>query len=107
VWHHQHRSTCAPLYPPVCPSHWSWVPSARVCSAGRHGGTHRTGWGVAVELEGADAAVGWWERCSESGWELCSVGVQGVCVREGASASHRKTSLVTAHARVHPPHPTS
>jgi hypothetical protein len=21
-----------------------------------------TGWGVAVELEGADAAVGWWER---------------------------------------------
>jgi hypothetical protein len=22
---------------------------------------------VAVELEGADAAVGWWERCSESG----------------------------------------
>jgi hypothetical protein len=39
-------------------------------------------------------------QCSE---ELCSV----VGVQEGASASHPKPSLVTAHACVHPPHPTS
>jgi hypothetical protein len=41
-------------------------------------------------------------QSSASGWgELCSV----VCVQKvsGASASHRKPSLVTAHACVHPP----
>jgi hypothetical protein len=46
-----------------------------------------------AELEGADAAVGWWDRgvYGESGLrQLCSVVVQGVCVQEGASASHRK-----------------
>jgi hypothetical protein len=51
--------------------------------------------------------MGWWERgvYGESGLrQLYSVVVQGV--QEGASTSHRKTSLVTAHARVHPTHPT-
>ena len=71
---------------PSVPSYWCWVPSVRVCSwaARRH---------PPPELEGADAAVGWWERgvYGESGLrQLCSVVVQGVCVQEGASASHRK-----------------
>ena len=62
-----------------------------------------TGWGVAAELEGADAAVGWWERCSESEWELCSVGVQGVCAGERPPKDFSGDGALADH----PPHPTS
>jgi hypothetical protein len=33
-----------PVHTPVCPCYWCWILSARVCSAGRHGGTHRLHW---------------------------------------------------------------
>jgi hypothetical protein len=66
-----------------------------VCAAlgGTVAPTACTGCAPVAELEGADAAVGWWDRgvYGESGLrQLCSVVVQGVCVQEGASASHRK-----------------
>jgi hypothetical protein len=57
-----------------------------------------------VELEGADAAVGWWERdvYRESGWgELCSVVVQGVCA--GGRICLPPKDLSGDGARVCPP----
>jgi hypothetical protein len=57
-----------------------------------------------VELEGADAAVGWWERdvYGESGWgELCSVVVQGVCA--GGRIRLPPKDLSGDGARVCPP----
>jgi hypothetical protein len=56
--------------------HRSWVLSARVCKAGRHG-THHLHWvgfRCTVELEGADAAVGWWESSVQ-----CGDTARGVC----------------------------
>ena len=80
--------------------HRSWVLSARVFKAGRHG-THHLHWvgfRCTVELEGADAAVGWWEssvQCGETArCVVCAwMGEQGVCA--GASASHRNPLLLS------------
>jgi hypothetical protein len=66
--------------------HRSWVLSARVCKAGKYG-THHPHWvglDASVELEGADAAVGWWEssvQCGETArCVVCAwMGEQGVC----------------------------
>ena len=66
--------------------HRSWVLSARVCKAGRHG-THHLHWvgfGCTVELEGADAAVRWWEssvQCGETARCVMCMGevARGVC----------------------------
>jgi hypothetical protein len=61
-------------------------------------------------LEGADAAVGCMVgeggRCTgRADGGSCAAWGCRVCVQEGASASHRKTSLVTAHTCVPPPPP--
>jgi hypothetical protein len=66
--------------------HRSWVLSARVCNAGKHGTHHLhcVGFGCTVELEGADAAVRWWEssvQCGETARCVMCMGevARGVC----------------------------
>ena len=66
--------------------HRSWVLSARVCNAGKHG-THHLHWvgfRCTVEQEGADAAVRWWEssvQCGETARCVMCMGevARGVC----------------------------
>jgi hypothetical protein len=72
-----------------------------VCAAlsGTVAPTACTGGAPAVELEGSDAAVGWWER--DVYRELCSVVVQGVCA--GGRIRLPPKDLSGDGARVCPP----
>jgi hypothetical protein len=73
----------SPVHTPVSLSYWLWVLSAlvgTVAPTACPGVVSRTRW----SLEGAQAAVGWWERSVQCG--ICSM----VVVQEGASASHQE-----------------